>query len=173
MFIATAFGISTKYAESVLAIKYRESNEVGEMSGGPMYALKNGVGGTLGKVLGAAFAFFTVCSSFGGGNMIQSNSIASAFEAGFGLSTSITGIILVVFSLAFLMRGVRSIGKVSSVIVPAMAFFYLLFTLIIIFKKLENIPAGVALMIQMAFSTEAVTGGNVANECFDYQAKVR
>ena len=138
MFIVATFGISTKYAESVLAIKYRESNEVVE-----------------------------------GRNMIQSNSIASAFEAGFGLSTSITGIILVVFSLAFLMRGVRSIGKVSSVIVPAMAFFYLLFTLIIIFKKLENIPAGVALMIQMAFSTEAVTGGNVANECFDYQAKVR
>ena len=137
MFIVATFGISTKYAESVLAIKYRESNEVVE-----------------------------------GRNMIQSNSIASAFEAGFGLSTSITGIILVVFSLAFLMRGVRSIGKVSSVIVPAMAFFYLLFTLIIIFKNLENIPAGVALMIQMAFSTEAVTGGNVANECFDYQAKV-
>ena len=138
MFIVATFGISTKYAESVLAIKYRESNEVVE-----------------------------------GRNMIQSNSIASAFEAGFGLSTSITGIILVVFSLAFLMRGVRSIGKVSSVIVPAMAFFYLPFTLIIIFKNLENIPAGVALMIQMAFSTEAVTGGNVANECFDYQAKVR
>lgn len=159
MFISAAFGISTKYAESVLAVKYRETNEVGEMSGGPMYALKKGVGGNLGKVMGAAFAFFAVCSSFGIGNMTQANSIASAFETSFGLSTSITGIILVVCSLAVLMRGVHSIGKVSSFIVPAMAFFYLLFTLIIIVKNFENIPAGIALMIQMAFSTEAVAGG--------------
>ena len=159
MFISAAFGISTKYAESVLAVKYRETNEVGEMSGGPMYALKKGVGGNFGKVMGAAFAFFAVCSSFGIGNMTQANSIASAFETSFGLSTSITGIILVVCSLAVLMRGVHSIGKVSSFIVPAMAFFYLLFTLIIIVKNFENIPAGIALMIQMAFSTEAVAGG--------------
>lgn len=159
MFIAAAFGISTKYAESVLAVKYRETNEVGEMSGGPMYALKRGVGGTFGKVMGAAFALFAVCSSFGIGNMTQANSIASAFETSFGLSTSITGIILVVCSLAVLMRGVHSIGKVSSFIVPAMAFFYLLFTVIIIIKNFENVPAGVALMFQMAFSTEAVAGG--------------
>ena len=159
MFISAAFGISTKYAESVLAVKYRETNEVGEMSGGPMYAMKKGIGGTFGKFLGAAFAFFAVCSSFGIGNMTQSNSISSAFEASFGLSTSITGIILVVCSLAVLMRGIHSIGKVSSFIVPAMAFFYLLFTMIIIVKNFENIPAGVALMLQMAFSTDAVAGG--------------
>ena len=159
MFISAAFGVSTKYAESVLAVKYRETNAVGEMSGGPMYAMKKGIGGTFGKFLGAAFAFFAVCSSFGIGNMTQSNSISSAFEASFGLSTSITGIILVVCSLAVLMRGIRSIGKVSSFIVPAMAFFYLLFTMIIIVKNFENIPAGVALMLHMAFSTDAVAGG--------------
>ena len=159
MFISAAFGVSTKYAESVLAVKYRETNAVGEMSGGPMYAMKKGIGGTFGKFLGAAFAFFAVCSSFGIGNMTQSNSISSAFEASFGLSTSITGIILVVCSLAVLMRGIHSIGKVSSFIVPAMAFFYLLFTMIIIVKNFENIPAGVALMLHMAFSTDAVAGG--------------
>lgn len=159
MGISAAFGISTKYAESVLAVKYRETNEVGEMAGGPMYALKNGVGGTFGKVMGALFALFAVLASFGIGNMTQANSISSAFETSFGLSTSITGIILVVCSLAVLMRGVHSIGKVSSFIVPSMAFFYLLFTVIIIFKNFENIPGGIALMFQMAFSTEAVAGG--------------
>ena len=159
MFISAAFGISTKYAESVLAVKYREVNEVGEMSGGPMYALKNGVGGTFGKVMGILFAFFAVCASFGIGNMTQANSISSAFELTFGLDTSITGILLVVCSLAVLMRGVHSIGKVSSFIVPAMAFFYLLFTIIIIVKNFENIPSGVGIMFQMAFSTEAVAGG--------------
>lgn len=159
MFIAAAFGISTKYAESVLAVKYRETNEVGEMAGGPMHAMKNGIGGTLGKVMGALFAFFAVCASWGIGNMTQANSIASAFETSFGLSTSITGIILVVLSLVVLMRGVHTIGKVSGFIVPAMAFFYLLFTVIIIIKNFANIPAGVALMFQMAFSTEAVAGG--------------
>ena len=159
MFLSAAVGISTKYAESVLAVKYREVNEVGEMSGGPMYAMKKGIGGTFGKVMGALFAFFAVCASWGIGNMTQANSIASAFETSFGLSTSITGIILVVCSLAVLMRGVHSIGKVSSFIVPAMAFFYLLFTMIIIVKNFENIPAGVGIMLQMAFSTDAVAGG--------------
>ncbi|MBR6012183.1 MAG: sodium:alanine symporter family protein [Selenomonadaceae bacterium] len=159
MFISAAFGISTKYAESVLAVKYRETNSVGEFCGGPMYALKKGVGGTFGKVMGAAFAFFAVCASFGIGNLTQANSIGAAFEASFNLSTSTTGIILLICSLAVLMRGVRSIGKVSSFIVPAMAFFYILFTIIIIVKNFANIPASIGIMIQMAFSPEAAAGG--------------
>ena len=159
MWISAAFGLSTKYAESVLAVKYREVNSVGEMSGGPMYAMKNGIGGTLGRVMAAAFAFFAVCASFGIGNMTQANSISSAFESSLGVPTWETGVVLVVCSLVVLMRGVRSIGKVSSFIVPSMAFFYLLFTAIIIVKNFANIPSGLAIMIQMAFSTEAVAGG--------------
>ena len=157
MWISAAFGLSTKYAESVLAVKYRETNSVGEMAGGPMYAMKNGIGGTLGKVMAAAFAFFAVCASFGIGNMTQANSISSAFESSFGWSGEVTGIILVICSLAVLMRGVNSIGKVSSFIVPSMAFFYILFTVIIV--NYQNIPGGLAVMFQMAFSTEAVAGG--------------
>lgn len=159
MWISAAFGLSTKYGESVLAVKYRETNSVGEMAGGPMYAMKNGIGGTLGKIMAAAFAFFAVCASFGIGNMTQANSIGAAFESSFGLETSTTGIILVIASLAVLMRGVRSIGAVSSFIVPSMAFFYLLFTMIIIIVNFENIPSGLAIMFKMAFSTEAVAGG--------------
>ena len=97
--------------------------------------------------------------SFGIGNMTQANSISAAFESTFGWESWITGIILVVASLAVLMRGVHSIGAVSSFIVPSMAFFYLLFTFIIIIVNFENIPGGLAIMFQMAFSTDAVAGG--------------
>ncbi len=158
MWISAAFGLSTKYGESVLAVKYRETNSVGEMAGGPMYAMKNGIGGAFGKFMAAAFAFFAVCSSFGIGNMTQANSISSAFSS-LGVSTEVTGIILVVCSLAVLIRGVHSIGKVSSFIVPSMAFFYILFTVIIVIKNFDNVPSGLAVMLQMAFSTEAVAGG--------------
>ncbi|MBR3498258.1 MAG: sodium:alanine symporter family protein [Selenomonadaceae bacterium] len=159
MWISAAFGLSTKYAESVLAVKYRETNSVGEMAGGPMYAMKNGIGGGFGKLMATLFALFAVCASFGIGNMTQANSISSAFQSSFGWSGEITGAILVVCSLAVLMRGVHSIGKVSSFIVPSMAFFYILFTVIIIIVNFENVPGGLAIMFQMAFSTEAVAGG--------------
>ena len=159
MWISAAFGLSTKYAESVLAVKYRETNSVGEMAGGPMYAMKNGIGGTFGKTLATLFALFAVCASFGIGNMTQANSISSAFQSSFGWSSEITGVILVVCSLAVLIRGVHSIGKVSSFIVPSMAFFYILFTVIIIIVNFENVPSGLVIMFQMAFSTEAVAGG--------------
>ena len=159
MWISAAFGLSTKYAESVLAVKYRETNSVGEMAGGPMYAMKNGIGGTLGKFMASAFAIFAVCASFGIGNMTQANSISSAFETSFGWSGEVTGIILVVCSLAVLVRGVHSIGKVSSFIVPSMAFFYILFTVIIVIVNFENVPGGLAIMFKMAFNTEAVAGG--------------
>lgn len=159
MWISAAFGLSTKYAESVLAVKYRETNSVGEMAGGPMYAMKNGIGGAFGKFLATAFAIFAVCASFGIGNMTQANSISAAFNSSFGWSNEITGIILVVCSLAVLIRGVHSIGKVSSFIVPSMAFFYILFTVIIVIVNFENVPGGLAIMFQMAFNTEAVAGG--------------
>ncbi len=158
MWISAAFGLSTKYAESVLAVKYRETNSVGEMAGGPMYAMKNGIGGSFGKLMATLFAIFAVSASFGIGNMTQANSISSAFSS-IGISTEVTGIILVVCSLAVLIRGVHSIGKVSSFIVPSMAFFYILFTVIVIIKNFGNVPSGLAVMFQMAFSTEAVAGG--------------
>ena len=158
MWISAAFGLSTKYGESVLAVKYRETNSVGEMAGGPMYAMKNGIGGAFGKFLATAFAIFAVCASFGIGNMTQANSISSAFSS-LGISPEVTGVILAVCSLAVLIRGVHSIGKVSSFIVPSMAFFYILFTVIIVIVNFENVPGGLAIMFQMAFSTEAVAGG--------------
>lgn len=158
MWISALFGLSTKYAECVLAVKYREKNSVGEMAGGPMYAMKNGIGGNFGRILGVLFAIFAVLASFGIGNMTQANSISSAFQT-LGIETWQTGIIIVICSFLVLMRGVHSIGAFSSFIVPAMAFFYLIFTVIIIVVNFENVPSGLAIMVQMAFSFDSVAGG--------------
>ena len=132
MWISAAFGLSTKYGESVLAVKYRETNSIGEMSGGPMYAMRNGIGGTVGKVMGVMFAFFAATASFGIGNMTQANAMAAALESGFFVPTWITGAVVMVASLIVLTRGIRSIGAVSGVVVPAMSVFYFCMTLIVI-----------------------------------------
>ncbi len=159
MWISAAFGLSTKYGESVLAVKYRETNSVGEMAGGPMYAMKNGIGGSLGRIMAAMFAVFAVCASFGIGNMTQANSIAAALNTSFEIPTWITGAIIMILAFSILMRGVHSIGKVSSVVVPGMALFYFVVACIVIIVNFENVPAGVAEMFRMAFSVESVAGG--------------
>ncbi len=160
MWISAAFGLSTKYGESVLAVKYRETNSAGEMAGGPMYAMKNGIKNKyVGRSLAALFSVFAVIASFGIGNMTQANSISAVLESGFSIPTWFTGILLVVCALFVIVRGIRSIGKVSSVIVPTMAGFYFVTALIVIAFNYAAIPAGVAEMFRMAFSFEAVAGG--------------
>ncbi len=160
MWISAAFGLSTKYAESVLAVKYRETNSVGEMAGGPMYAMKNGIKNKfLGRTMAFLFALFAVLASFGIGNMTQANSISAAFLSSFGIPERATGVVLVFLSLFIIMRGIRSIGKVSSIVVPGMAAFYFVVSCIVIVVNFEAIPAGVAEMFRMAFSFESVAGG--------------
>lgn len=160
MFISAAFGLSTKYGESVLAVKYRETNSVGEMAGGPMYAMKNGIGNkTIGRFLAAFFSICAVFASFGIGNLTQANSISTAFAASYSVPTWATGAFLVVFSLAVLLKGITSIGKVSAIIVPAMAAFYFASAIIVIIANIDKIPAGVAEIFNMAFSPTAVAGG--------------
>ena len=160
MWISAAFGLSTKYGESVLAVKYRETNSVGEMSGGPMYAMKHGFSNKfIGRTLAALFASFVVLSSFGIGNMTQANSISAALSSSYGVPTWITGAIIMVAAIATLVNGIRSIGKVSSVVVPAMAVFYFVAAMIVIIVNFEAVPAGVAEMFRMAFSFDSVAGG--------------
>ena len=159
MWISAAFGLSTKYAESVLAVKYRETNKLGEMAGGPMYAMKNGIGGFPGKALAVLFSAFAVCASFGIGNMTQANSIAAAFESSFNIDPALIGSILVILCMSVLLRGIRSIGAVSSIVVPTMAAFYIVVALVAIVVNIGNIPAGVAEIFRMAFAPEAVAGG--------------
>ena len=159
MWVSALFGLSTKYGESVLAVKYRETNSVGEMAGGPMYAMKNGIGGVFGSVMATLFALFAVFSSFGIGNMTQAHSIASAIHTSFGVSTTVSGAVIMICALLILVRGIHSIGKVSSVIVPFMAVFYFIAAVIAILTNISAVPAGVAEIFRMAFSTEAVAGG--------------
>ena len=150
MWISALFGLSTKYAESVLAVKYRELNSKGEMCGGPMYTIKNAfTNKSVGKVLSILFAIFTVCASFGIGNLAQANSISSSMNNAFGVPTYVIGIVLVVLALLVLLGGVKSIGKVCGVIVPFMAVMYFACALIVIFKNIANLPNGFKEIISM------------------------
>ncbi len=159
MWVSALFGLSTKYGESVLAVKYRETNSVGEMAGGPMYAMKHGIGGPVGRTMAVLFALFAVFSSFGIGNMTQANSIASAINTSFGLSTATVGGIITVLSLLILVRGIHSIGKVSSIVVPFMAVFYFIAAVAAILINFSAVPAGIAEIFRMAFAFDAVAGG--------------
>ena len=160
MWISAAFGLTSKFSECMLAIKYREVNEKGEMSGGPMYTMKKGIKNKkLGAVLAWLFAFFAVVASFGIGNMTQGNSISGALKATFNMPTWLSGIIITVFALLIIVGGIKSISKVSSVVVPVMAIFYVICGLIVIIGNISNLPAGLAMIFKMAFSVKAVGGG--------------
>lgn len=160
MWISALFGLSTKYAESVLAVKYRETNAKGEMAGGPMYAMKNGFKNKkLGLILAFLFSLFATVASFGIGNMTQANSIAGAVNGTFGVPTWITGLILTVLAFLVILGGIKSIGKVAGVIVPFMAVFYVLAALLVIIINFQNVPAGIAEIFTMAFSPSAMAGG--------------
>lgn len=160
MWISALFGLSTKYAESVLAVKYRETNAKGEMAGGPMYAMKNGFKNKkIGLTLAFLFSLFATVASFGIGNMTQANSIAGAVNGTFGVPTWITGLILMVLAFMVILGGIKSIGKVSGVIVPFMAVFYVLASIVVIIINFENLPAGIAEIFTMAFSPTAMAGG--------------
>lgn len=160
MWISACFGLTSKFSECMLAIKYREVNEKGEMSGGPMYTMKKGLKNKkLGAVLGWLFAFFAVIASFGIGNMTQGNSIATALNTTFSVPTWVSGIVITVLVLVIIVGGIKTISKVSSVVVPVMAIFYVVCGLIVIIGNIENLPAGLAMIFKMAFSVKAVGGG--------------
>lgn len=160
MWISAAFGLTSKFSECMLAIKYREVNEKGEMSGGPMYTMKKAFKHkTLGAVLGWLFALFAVIASFGIGNLTQANSISSALDTTFHIPMQVTGIIITVLALAIIIGGIKTISKVSQVVVPLMAVFYIIAGIIIILGNITNVPAGIAMIFKMAFSVNAVGGG--------------
>lgn len=160
MWVAAAFGISTKYAECALAIKYRETNSKGEMCGGPMYTIKNAFKNKkIALILAGAFSVFTVLASFGIGNMSQANSISSSLAKTFSAPSWVTGVVLAVLTGIIIFGGIKSISKVSSVLVPVMAVFYIVSGLIIICANYKNIPAGFLTIWSMAFGGKAVAGG--------------
>lgn len=160
MWISACFGLTSKFSECMLSIKYREVNENGEMLGGPMFVMKKAFKHKkVGAVFGWFFAFFAVVASFGIGNLTQANSIADAINETSGASKKIVGIIITVLALAIIVGGIKTISKVSSVVVPFMAVFYVIAGLVVIIGNIENVPSGVAMIFKYAFSVKAVSGG--------------
>lgn len=162
MWVSACFGLTTKFSECMLGFKFREVNAKGEMKGGPMFTMKNGFKNKrAGLCMGFLFAMFTVIASFGIGNMTQANSITTAVSTTFGFSNEIIGAALTVLTLAVIVGGITSISRVSSLIVPGMAVFYIAAGLLCIALNFENVPHGLYLIFMMAFDPAAVEGGVV------------
>lgn len=160
MWISACFGLTSKFSECMLAIKYREVNEKREMSGGPMYTMKKGFKNKkIGAFLGMLFAVFAVIASFGIGNMTQANSISESLKSTFNFDEKIVGVVLTVLALVIIVGGIKTISKVSSVVVPLMAIFYIIAGLIVVVMNIQNLPSGIVMIFKMAFSSQAVAGG--------------
>lgn len=156
MWITALFGMATKYAEAILAVKYRVTNDKGEMSGGPMYYLEHGLKA---KWLGVLFALFGAIAAFGIGNMVQSNSISDALSTSFSVPTWVTGIVLTFFIALVILGGIKSIGKVTAFFVPIMAGFYLVGGLVIMALNIDIVPQAIGIILSDAFTGSAVGGG--------------
>ncbi len=164
MWLGGLLGISTQFAESLLGVKYRQKNKSGEYVGGPMYTLKYGLRNKkLGLILGSAFAVCTVIASFGIGNMVQANSIARSVSFSFGISARVTGIIMTAAVLATLLGGIKTIAKVSGVLVPVMAAVYIAGGLIVIAGNAGGLASGLRDIWSGAFGIKAAAGGTAVS----------
>ncbi|MFH1808356.1 MAG: sodium:alanine symporter family protein [Pseudomonadota bacterium] len=156
MWVTGLVGMASKYAEAVLAVKYREIDASGQVRGGPMYYIEKGLKQ---RWLAVLFAVFASLSAFGIGNMVQSNSVASAVRASFGVPTWVSGVVLMVATALVIIGGIKSIGRVTSVLVPVMIVFYSLGALVILAIFVDRIPAALALVFSEAFTPTAASGG--------------
>jgi len=156
MWVIALVGMATKYAEAILAVKFRTVDERGEMAGGPMYYIEKGLGW---KWLAVLFAIFASIAAFGIGNIVQSNSVAGNIKSSFHLDPWITGLILAVLTGLVIIGGIKSIGRVTSFLVPIMAIFYVLGGLIIIIMNITEVPAAIGLIFSDAFTGKAMAGG--------------
>lgn len=158
MWITALVGMATKYSEAVLAVKYREVDEEGNHSGGPMYYIRNGLGEKWAWLAGA-FAFFGAFAAFGIGNTVQSNSVADGLNSAFGVPNWISGLVLFVLVGAVVLGGVKRVGEVAGKLVPVMGIGYFAIGLVVLFINAAEIPAAFALIVDFAFNGHAATGG--------------
>lgn len=156
LWITGVFGIATKYAEALLAVKYRVTNAAGAMAGGPMYVLERGLKA---RWLGILFALFTSIAAFGIGVTVQANSVASMVQETFKIPTWITGLALTVLTALVILGGIKSIARACEKLVPFMAFFYVLGCLIILIMNAQAIPGAIGLILKSAFTGHAAAGG--------------
>jgi len=158
MWVSAFFGMCTKYAEIVLAMKYREKKADGTYTGGPMYYIQNGLGKNF-KWLAVIFAILGGLASFGIGNIAQSSEISGALQGLTGMSGLTAGIILAVVVAIVVLGGVQRIGQVTSLLVPFMSVFYVIAGIIVIVMRIGDIPGVLVNIVKSAFSFEAVGGG--------------
>ncbi len=158
MWMTALFGMATKYAEAVLAVRFREQDEKGNFSGGPMYYIRNGLHKRW-HWLGVAFAIFGSLAGFGIANTVQSNSISEVLSTTFSIPPLLTGLVLMVLVGAVVLGGVKRIADVSSLLVPFMALGYVAMSLIIIALHITHVPAAIATIVTYAFTPTAATGG--------------
>ncbi|WP_010489985.1 alanine/glycine:cation symporter family protein [Pseudomonas sp. S9] len=158
MWCTALVGMATKYCEVVLAVHYREKDSRGEFVGGPMYAIKNGLGKKW-AWMGAAFAIFGGFAGFGIGNMVQVNSMASAMQETFNVPPLVTGIVSMVLVGLVILGGIRRIGKVAASLVPFMCVAYIIAAIVVLVVNAAAIPAAFDLIITHAFTPIAATGG--------------
>ena len=150
------FGISTKYAEGLLAVKYRERTPEGRMVGGPMYALEKGMNC---KWLAVLFALFTAIAAFGIGNTVQANAIATLAQETYNISPAVVGVVLAALIAAVILGGIKSIAKVCTALVPFMAVFYIIGCIVILVINGEYVWPAIKLIASSAFTTQAAGGG--------------
>jgi len=158
MWVAALLGMATKYAEAVLAVKYREKDEDGNHVGGPMFYIKNGPG-EKGKWFAFSFALFASIAGFGIGNTIQANSVSDVLEASFGIPELYSGIVLAILVGLVLIGGIKRIAHVAGAVVPFMALAYFTAGVIIIVINIAEIPAAIGTIVTAAFTPTAAMGG--------------
>ncbi len=160
MWIVGLLGMATKYAEALLAMKYRVKNANGEYSSGPMYYVERGLGKKF-KWLAIAFAVFGAFAALGIGNSVQSNTIASVMETSFGVNNLVTGILLAGLAGLIIFGGIQRISTVAGFFVPVMAVLYIAGSLIILAVNYDQIIPAFQLIFYYAFNPVAATGGFV------------
>lgn len=158
MWCTALVGMATKYSEAVCAVKYREKDAKGNYVGGPMYYIKNGLSSKW-TWLGTLFAIFGSVAGFGIGNGVQANSVADALDSSFGISHTVTGIVLMILVGLVLLGGIKRISEVAGKLVPIMAIFYIGAGLIVMLMNISEIPAAWSLIVKSAFTPVAAQGG--------------
>jgi AGCS family alanine or glycine:cation symporter len=158
MWCTALVGLATKYSEAVLAVNYRETDELGKKVGGPMYYIKNGLGPKW-KWLGIAFALFGSLAGFGLANTVQSNAVSQVLETNFHVPTLYSGILLSVLVGIVLLGGIKRIAEVAGKLVPFMAIIYFGATLAILLLNVTELPAAIVFIVDSAFNGAAATGG--------------
>lgn len=161
MWISAFFGMATIYSEAVLAQKYRQVSEDGTISGGPIYYIKAAFRGKFGTFMAGFFAVSIILALGFMGNMVQSNSIGEAFDTAFGTPRLLVGILVAAVSAFIFLGGVKRIAAITEKLVPIMACFYIIGSLIAIFMNADQILPALKSIFVGAFTPEAVMGGAI------------